>query len=155
MSLTSAGISRGDVLEERDTREAGGREVFEDPTAPSRIAWYPRFGRPGFRANNTIMAAHINYVGYGNGPFAYLTSASVGDVLSITMDNGDTYTYAVASVAVVPLAILDMDAIVFPGLDAKTERVTLVSCGGTFVPRPGGGGEYDSRVVVVAERSIP
>jgi hypothetical protein len=47
-----------------------------------------------------------------------------------------------------------MMAIVYPGLDVKVERVTLISCGGNFRPLPGGG-EYDSRVIVIAERFLP
>ena len=47
-----------------------------------------------------------------------------------------------------------MDAVVYPWLDAGVERVTLISCGGTFVPYAGGGGEYTSRVILVAERYV-
>ncbi len=155
ISLASARLSGWEPVEVRDTHYVGGREFLEDPTGPANIAWYPRFGRPGHRGGNTVFAAHINYVGYGNGPFAYLTSVVVGDALYVTMADNSVYTYTVDSVTVIPLADLNMDAVVFPGLDEHTERITLISCGGTFVPNPGGGGVYDSRVVLVAERYIP
>ena len=151
--LASAQISAKWAVETRDTKLIGGKEVFQDPTAPQYIAWYPRFGQPGFTGHNTILAAHIDYVGFGKGPFGYLTSASAGDALHVTMDNGSTLTYTVRSVSVVKLAALNMDDVVFPNLPAETERITLISCGGTFVPYPGGGGEYDSRVILVAERT--
>ena len=106
------------------------------PSAPALVAWYPRFGHPGFAGHNSIFAAHINYIGYGNGPFAHLTSAAAGDALYVTMANGDIYTYTVRSVEVVDLAVLDMDAVVFPFLGTAIERITLISCGGTFVPNP-------------------
>ncbi len=150
--LASAGISAKWPIEVRDTHLIGGREVFQDPTAPQKIAWYPRFGQPGFTGNNSIMAAHIDYIGFGKGPFGYLTTAKAGEALHVTMDNGTSLSYTVKSVEVIKLAVLNMDEIVFPNLPANTERITLISCGGTFVPYPGGGGEYDSRVILIADR---
>lgn len=154
LHLAAAKLDAAWPVEVRDTYFAGGREFFEDPSAPQKIAWYSRFGQPGYMGANSIFAAHIDYVGFGKGPFGYLTSASVGDALYLTMDNGTSYTYTVRSVAVVGLQDLDMDATVFPVLAAGVERVTLISCGGTFVPYPGGGGEYTSRVILVAERYV-
>lgn len=151
--LASAKISADWPLEVRDTHVVGGREVFQDPTAPQYIAWYSRFGQPGFTGHNSIFAAHIDYIGFGKGPFGYLTSSKEGDALHLTMANGSTLTYTVRSVSVIKLANLNMDDVVFPNMPANTERITLISCGGTFVPYPGGGGEYDSRVILVAERS--
>lgn len=153
--LGSANLTMNPVVEQRDTTYVGGREVFQDPTAPALVAWYPRFGHPGFVGHNSIFAAHVNYIGYGNGPFAHLTSAVAGDALYVTMANGDVYAYTVRSVEVVALAVLDMDAVVFPLMSPSTDRVTLISCGGTFVPNPTGGGEYNSRVILVAERFAP
>ncbi len=152
--LGSARVLGGAPIEERDTHFRGGREYFDDPSAPQFISWYPRFGRPGFASGNTVMAAHVNYVGYGNGPFAYLLDAAPGDALYVTMANGDVLAYTVKSVTIHHLATLDMDLIVFPALDAHTERVTLISCGGTFIPAAVGG-EYDSRIVLIAERYVP
>ena len=155
--LASASISSQWPVESRDTVSVGGRETFQDPSRPERIAWYSRFGQPGYAANNSIFAGHINYIGFGNGPFAYLTSAAVDDALYVTMANGDSYAYTVRSIEVVSVAELNngaMDAYVFPGLDSYTERITLISCGGDFVARPGGGGDYTSRVILVAERYV-
>lgn len=157
LHLGSAKISSAWPVELRDTNMVGGRETFQDPTRPERIAWYSRFGQPGFAANNSLFAGHINYVGYGNGPFAFLTSAQPDDALYVTMANGAVYTYTVRSVEVVGLAQLQaggMDTYVFPALAPNAERVTLISCGGDFVPRPGGGGDYTSRVILVAERYV-
>jgi hypothetical protein len=157
LHLSSAKITSNSPVEVRDTTFVGGRETFQDPTRPERIAWYSRFGQPGFAANNSLFAGHINYVGFGNGPFAFLTSAAVDDALYVTMANGDVLTYTVRSVDIVSLEALEngaMDAYVFPSLGSSTERVTLISCGGDFVPRPGGGGDYTSRVILVAERYV-
>lgn len=156
--LQSARISSQWPVEVRDTHTVNGRETFEDPSHPERIAWYSRFGQPGFGGNNSIFAAHINYINFGNGPFAYLTSALADDALYVTMANGDSYAYTVRSVQLVSLAELQagaIDTFVFPPLDSHTERITLISCGGDFVARPGGGGDYVSRVILIAERYVP
>ncbi len=156
--LASARISDQWPVETRDTTVIGGRETFQDPSGPQWIAWYARFGHPGFGGANSIFAAHINYINFGNGPFAYLTSAVAEDALYITMADGSSYAYTVRSVQLVSLAELQagaIDAYVFPPLDSHTERVTLISCGGDFVPRAGGGGDYTSRVILIAERYVP
>jgi hypothetical protein len=151
--LESARVLGQDPLETRDTHFEGGREILDDPSRPQFIVHYPRFGTPGWPAGNTIFAAHVNYIGYGNGPFAFLTDATPGDALYVTMANGTRYTYTVKSVEIVKLANLDMDLVVYPPLDSYTERITLISCGGTFIPAAVGG-EYDSRVILVAERYV-
>ena len=156
--LASARISSQWPVETRDTTVIGGRETFQDPSGPQWIAWYARFGHPGFGGANSIFAAHINYINFGNGPFAYLTSAVPEDALYLTMADGSSYAYTVQSVQLVSLAELQAGAIdgyVFPALDAHTERITLISCGGDFVPRAGGGGDYTSRVILIAERYVP
>ncbi len=152
--LGSARISGNDPVQTGDTVFIGGREFLADPSAPQYIMTYPRFGKPGYAAGNTLFAAHVNYVNYGNGPFAYLTEAAVGDALYVRMLNGPTYTYTVRSIAVISLDVLDMDAVVYPPLDSYTERVTLISCGGTFIPGAIGG-EFTSRVILVADRYVP
>lgn len=152
--LGSASIPSNAVVEPRDVDQRPWGPVFQDPSHPARIAWYSNYGLPGWRGNNSIFAGHINYVGYGDGPFARLTSAAIGDALYVTMANGAVYAYTVKSVDVIHLGDIDMNAIVFPSLDSYTERITLISCGGTFVPTSYGG-EYSSRVILVAERYVP
>ncbi len=152
--LGSANILGQEALVEGDTHYVGERELLQDPFHPLDVMWYPRFGRPGWGGGNTIFAAHVNYIGYGNGPFAYLTAARPGDALYLTMGDGSTLTYIVRSVDIVSLVDLNMNDVVYPPLDGATERVTLISCGGTFIPAAVGG-EYDSRVILVAERTVP
>ncbi len=153
LSLASARISAAAPVEQRDTEFKSGREYFQDPTHPSRIAWYPRFGKPGVPASNSLLAAHVNYVNFGLTPFEGILSARIDDTLYVTMADGTVFEYLVKSVETIPLATLNMDAIVFPGLSANTQRVTLISCGGDFIAYPGGGGEYTSRVILVADRN--
>ena len=154
ITLPSAGLTGNAVVERRDTESDLDHERLQEPTHPSRIAWYDRFGQPGTRATNSMFAAHVDYVRYGRGPFYNLTSAQAGSTLTVVMDNGAEYYYTVQSVQVIHLNDLDMNAIVYPPLDSSTERITLISCGGTFVTYPGGGGEYLSRVILIAERHL-
>ena len=157
LSLASAGLSGGDPITTAASHFSGGREYLDDPPAPQYIIQYklPYLAEaPGFAAGHTIFAAHVNYVRYGNGPFANLPETRVDDALYLTMANGTTYTYTVKSVDIISLDILNMDDVVFPPLDSTTERITLISCGGTFIPAAVGG-EYSSRVIVVAERYVP
>jgi hypothetical protein len=79
--------------------------------------------------------------------------------LYVELADGTEYAYTITSVDVIPLDVLDnggMDRIVSPPLDEHTNRVTLISCGGDFVPysNGSGAGEYTSRVVVTAERYV-
>ena len=94
-------------------------------------------------------------MGLGRVVFGYLTSAQPGDAIYVSMESGDQYTYTVTSVEIKKLGDIDMGPIVYPDLDENTERITLISCGGTFSPYPEGGGEYDSRVFLIAERYVP
>jgi hypothetical protein len=159
ISVASAGISTSNPVEQRDTTYEGGAEVFQDPTGPGKIAWYPRFGHPSQPGEDALFAAHVNYFGYGNGPFAHLQNAQDGGSLYVELADGTEYAYTITSVDVIPLDVLDnggMDRIVSPPLDEHTNRVTLISCGGDFVPysNGSGAGEYTSRVVVTAERYV-
>lgn len=153
MSIPAASVSSSSPVEIRDTFFDAGVERFQDPSHPSRIAYYQRFGIPGSAGTNAVFAAHINYVNYGNGPFAHLAGVPAGSALSVTLATGQVLDYTVSSVQVIPLSQLDMNQVVFPALPPGAERVTLISCGGTFVPNPSGvGGEYNSRVILVADR---
>lgn len=158
--LQSAGVTQTFPVEQRDTTFEGSREVLQDPSHPGNIAWYPRFGHPSQPAQDALFAAHVNYFGYGNGPFAYLQNAKIDSALYVTLSDGTVYVYDVKSVDVIPVSTLDdggMQSIVYPPLDSYTARITLISCGGDFIPyaNGSGAGEYASRVVLVAERYVP
>ena len=159
LHVPSAGIDGSFAIEQRDTKFEGSREVLQDPSAPGLIAWYPRFGHPSQPAQDALFAAHINYIGYGNGPFAHLQSAKVGDSLELILADGTDYMYTIETVQLIPLSVLDnggMQDVVYPPLDSYHQRVTLLSCGGDFVPYNdgSGAGEYTSRVVLTAERYV-
>ena len=119
----------------------------------------PALRAPSQPAQDALFAAHINYFGYGNGPFAHLQNAQVGASLELILADGTDYVYTIETVQLIPVTILEnggMQDIVYPPLDSYHTRVTLISCGGDFVPyaNGSGAGEYTSRVVVTAERYV-
>jgi hypothetical protein len=159
LHIPSAGVDGSFAIEQRDTEFQGGQEVLQDPTQSGLIAWYPRFGHPSQPAQDALFAAHVNYFGYGNGPFAHLQNAQVGAPLELILADGTDYLYTIETVQLIPVSTLDsggMQDIVYPPLDSYHTRVTLISCGGDFVPfaNGSGAGEYTSRVVVTAERYV-
>lgn len=155
LDIPSAGVSARWPVEERGTTSEGGTDYMQEPTSPDRIAWYPQFGRPGFRSSNTIFAGHVNYAGWSVTPFASLAKGRADDSIYVSMGNGTVYTYSVKSVDMVAAHDLDRAQVLHPALDNNTERITLITCGGDFFIQPGFGGEYTSRLIVTATRYIP
>ncbi|OII35285.1 hypothetical protein BIU98_02535 [Curtobacterium sp. MMLR14_010] len=99
------------------------------PADPAVAGWW-RFGStPTSTAGSTVLAAHVDAVGYGIGPFAHLVDVPVGTQVTVTSEDGTTTRYAVATVDLlaktgVPWAsVFDHDG---------PRRLVLVTCGGTF-----------------------
>jgi sortase (surface protein transpeptidase) len=118
----------------------------------NNVGWYEPYPKPGF-GENAVFAAHVNF-NRKNGPFARLSQIESGAEISIQMAGGPTYLYQV-----VALTRYDVDTIPTGDLiDAPTkpdgeEWITLITCGGEFVPDPGSEfGHYTQRDVVVARR---
>lgn len=155
--LERAGIAANWPVEEGGTVTKGGQLFFADPVNPQAIVWYPAYGRPGYRGGNTLAAGHVDYYTGVRTPFAAITRAEAGDLLYVLLTDGTQYTYTVKSVRVVALAEYNAEEIVYPPLDSYTERLTFISCGGAFIPNTvlGYGGEYASRIVLIAERQLP
>jgi sortase (surface protein transpeptidase) len=99
------------------------------PADPAVAGWW-RFGAtPTSAAGSTVLAAHVDALGYGIGPFAHLVDVPVGTRVTVTSADGTTTRYAVATVDLlaktgVPWAsVFDHDG---------PRRLVLVTCGGTF-----------------------
>jgi len=99
------------------------------PADPAVAGWW-RFGStPSSAAGSTVLAAHVDAVGFGIGPFAHLVDVPVGTQVTVTSEDGTTTRYAVATVDLlaktgVPWAsVFDHDG---------PRRLVLVTCGGTF-----------------------
>ena len=117
-----------------------------------KIGWYYIYKKPGF-GENAVFAAHVNY-NFKQGPFANLAKVKAGDVVTVAMEGGPTYTYEVIffqryDVRSIPMGEL-IDA---PQKPANEEWITLITCGGRFQQTSESGlGEYLDRDVVIAKR---
>jgi sortase (surface protein transpeptidase) len=77
-----------------------------------------------------------------------------GDQIIVQMDNGTQYTYRVFRKQRYDVSNMPMAELIWPSnKPADKEWITLITCGGNFVPTQSNGlGEYTQRDVVVAER---
>lgn len=118
----------------------------------NNVGWYEPYAKPGF-GKNAVFAAHVNF-NKKNGPFAHLQEIERGAEISIVMAGGPTYVYKVVfyhryEEATFPTGEL-IDAPTKPDYE---EWITLITCGGDFVPDPGSEfGHYLQRDVVIAQR---
>lgn len=117
---------------------------MEVPENPAVVGWY-RFGPPpGSVAGAAVLAAHVDSLRYGLGPFVRLKSLPLGAEVLVINGAGGTTLYQVDEIVKVGKAEL-ASADVFERSGAPT--LHLVTCGGTFdsVRRT-----YSDNVIVVA-----
>jgi hypothetical protein len=99
------------------------------PENPSVVGWY-RFGpAPSTERGATVLAAHVDSLRYGLGPFARLKELTPGAEVLVTDDAGTTTSYRVAEIRRTGKADL-VDAGVFDR--AGDPRLHLITCGGSF-----------------------
>jgi sortase A len=122
--------------------------VMQNPSGPYIVAWYRGTGKLGER-NNVVMSGHVDYYNAPNAVFQHLAELQVGDKIEVTGANGDTYVYTVEWTKTYEVASLDQSAIDEIVGETNSEKLTLITCIGTFDPNEG---EYDNRFVVRAER---
>jgi LPXTG-site transpeptidase (sortase) family protein len=122
--------------------------VMQNPSGPYIVAWYRGTGKLG-ESNNIVMSGHVDYYNAPNAVFQYLEQLQEGDKIEVTGSNGETYTYTVEWVRNYEVASLDQNAIDEIVGNTGDEKLTLITCSGTFDPNKG---EYDTRFVVRAER---
>lgn len=126
--------------------EDGG--IPEVPLNGEDVAWYDFSTRPG-EGSNAVFAAHVTW---SKAPAVFwdLKELKEGDTIRLAALDGTEYVYRVfASYEVDPD---DPDSL---KVMAPTDRdiVTLITCGGTWVPDPSErfGGDYTARLIVQAE----
>lgn len=120
--------------------------------AINKVGWYYIYNKPGFNGN-AVFSAHVNY-NFKQGPFARLKDVAPDDEIVIEMDGGPTYKYKVFRKQRYDVETIPMGDLIWPrDKPANEEWITLITCGGRFVPtQPNGLGEYRDRDVVVALR---
>ena len=121
--------------------DAYGR--LDVPQDTSTIGWNPAYSDLPGQDGSTFFAAHVEFGGRP-GIFNQLHTLQPGDLVTVALSDGSTYSYRVTSEVDYPLAAIDMGAIL-RGREG-TESITLMTCSGPS------GEDYPFRTVVLAER---
>ncbi|GAA5141788.1 hypothetical protein GCM10023340_04080 [Nocardioides marinquilinus] len=120
------------------------RGRLEVPTDIREAGWWPGGARLGDPFGSTLLAAHVDSVEQGLGPFASLLRARTGDRL-VLRSRHLTQTYVLASVRTVPKASFGTR----PWLRSPEgrRRLTLVTCAPPYDAANGG---YQNLAVLTA-----
>ncbi len=111
------------------------------------VAWYS-FSSPPGAGSNAVFAGHINWEG-APGVFGDLDVLQAGDTVRLISEDGSEYVYEVfANFPVDP----DDPASLKVMAPTSTDTITLITCGGTWIPDPSElfGGSYTNRTIVQA-----
>ena len=114
------------------------------PDDVDRAGWY-RFGPAPGQAGSAVVAGHVDDVEQGLGVLAPLRAAEPGDEVRVTDAAGTTTRWRVASRETITKRALPVAQLFRRD---GPPRLTLITCGGPFLPEIGG---YRDNVVVVAE----
>jgi LPXTG-site transpeptidase (sortase) family protein len=106
--------------------------------------WYQFGSDPGSTTGTTVVAAHVDSVEYGLGPFSQLRNLAAGAIITVTSADGSTLDYTVESVQ----NILKTELPIGQLFDRDgAPRLTLITCGGQF---DFAASNYSDNVVVIA-----
>jgi LPXTG-site transpeptidase (sortase) family protein len=131
--------------------ELDGNGVPEVPLADDAaevVAWYDFSSKPG-AGSNAVFAGHVTW-NRAPAVFGNLDDLQAGDVVRLVSDDGREYTYEVfANFAVDPYDTESLKVMA----PTETDTVTLITCGGTWIPDPSEqfGGDYTTRTIVQAK----
>ncbi|MGY1733809.1 class F sortase [Geodermatophilus sp. SYSU D01045] len=114
------------------------------PGDVTRAGWY-RFGPAPGAPGSAVLAGHVDDAEQGLGALAPLRSAEPGQEVLVTDAAGATTRWRVVAREVLDKRALPVDLLF---TREGPPRLTLVTCGGPFLPDVGG---YRDNVVVVAE----
>jgi sortase (surface protein transpeptidase) len=114
------------------------------PEDVDRVGWY-RFGPLPGAPGSAVIAGHVDDREQGLGALAPLREAAVGTEVLVTDAEGTTTLWRVVSRELITKQALPLDRLF---ARSGPPRLTLVTCGGPFLPEYG---SYRDNVVVVAE----
>ncbi|HWK79878.1 MAG TPA: class F sortase [Thermomicrobiales bacterium] len=120
--------------------------VMENPTGPWVVSWYQQTAELG-EIGNVVLAGHVDYWNVGPSVFYNVRNLAEGDEITLTGEDGETFTYAVQTndtYGVQDLIGGKLSEVVSP---TETAVLTMLTCGGEFDYV---NGEYLSRTVVRA-----
>lgn len=132
--------------------ENGVPQVPVADDAAEVVAWYDFSSKPG-AGSNAVFAGHITW-NRAPAVFYDLDDLQAGDVVRLVSDDGREYAYEVfANFAVDPYDTESLKVMA----PTETDTVTLITCGGTWVPDPSEqfGGDYTTRTIVQAKLVQP
>ena len=104
----------------------GGMQL---PDRQTVAGWYRWGAAPGDASGSTLIAAHVDTLKYGIGPFAQLRSLDPGTRIVVTTADGRPHDYTVERVEYVARQRLPLARLFGRGGPA---RLTLVTCGGSY-----------------------
>ncbi|MCY3647286.1 MAG: class F sortase [Chloroflexi bacterium] len=129
-----------------------------DVPRPRNVGWYDIYDKPG-SGTSSLFSAHKDWHPDIRGPFYALTDLKAGDLVIVVMDDGREYVYEVFFQQRYAARDMPMHDLIWPH-EAENEEllrpgdeewVTLITCGGDFIPtEPDGSGYYVHRDVVIA-----
>jgi sortase (surface protein transpeptidase) len=125
----------------------------EVPYDPYVVTWYDFSAKPG-QGSNAVFSGHVDWTVNGQpvtGVFWGLRDLAEGDMMKIILEDATELRYRVTDNVAVPYDDPEGEKAMYP---TPNDVITLISCGGTWVPNPSSslGGNYTHRVVVRAER---
>lgn len=127
-----------------ETKGTDADNVMQTPDDAMNVAWYDFTAPPG-TVGNAVFAGHVDHVTVGRAVFWDLWTLKVGDTISFTAQDGQTYSYRVTRTAT---AGSNDAANQYVG-PTNTEIITLITCTGDFNPATR---SYDQRLIVQGER---
>ncbi|MBA4247169.1 MAG: hypothetical protein C0444_02595 [Microbacterium sp.] len=120
------------------------------PVSPFRAGWYEYAAAPNSPSGATVLAAHVDSLAEGRGPFAELRNIAVGTEAVIVDASGVRHTYIVTAVERIEKGAVPWGS--YFSLIGEP-RLVLITCGGEYDPGFGGGvGRYEDNYIVTAEK---
>jgi LPXTG-site transpeptidase (sortase) family protein len=118
--------------------------LMDIPENVAIAGWYEYGADPDSASGTTVIAAHVDSVKYGLGPFSRLKRLGAGSAIVVTTSDGVAHSYVVQSLQNVPKKQLPVDEIFERD---GSPRLILITCGGQFdtVSRT-----YSDNVIVTA-----
>lgn len=120
--------------------------VMNNPSGPWVVTWYDQISAPGMNTN-VVMAGHLDYWDTGPAVFWNLPNLPVGDAVSLVMEDGTQFDYAIEWSRLFHVATELTPEVIQTEVvgDTGRECLTLITCGGEFDYTTG---EYLYRYVV-------
>jgi hypothetical protein len=123
--------------------------LMDIPENVAIAGWYSYGPDPLTKTGTTVIAAHVDSLEYGLGPFAGLKNLPAGSEIIVTVANGTKARYQVESITNYPKAQLPVSEV----FDREgSRRLALITCGGTFDYT---NLTYSDNVVVIAKPVTP